>query len=154
MTIEEIFKQHDLEKKIKNTIEGVSKKPGRFNEMLDIQFVEYNSQERSVIFELPVNEWELNPVDVLHGGITAAMMDLSLGLFANTIGWLLGGVFSPTVNLNVNYLLPVSLKDKVLVKAQLVSSGRSLLTVNGQAMIKESGQIVATASGTYKVIRK
>lgn len=154
MSIEEIFKQQDLEENIKKTMEKIKEQPGRLNDMMNIAYSECNAEERTVTFELPLFEWEMNPNDVLHGGITAAMMDLSLGLFANCICRQLGGFFSPTISLNINYLQPIPLKDKVIIKAQLVSSGSSLLTLNGEARIKGSNKIAATASGTYKVMRK
>lgn len=154
MTIDEIFKQEDLEKNIKITMEKIKEQPGRLNEMMNIEYIECNAEERTVTFELPLFDWQMNPKDVLHGGITATMMDLSLGLFANCICWQVGGFFSPTVSLNINYLQPILLNDQILIKTQLVSSGSSLLTLNGEARIKGSNRIAATATATYKVMRK
>ncbi|WP_312092122.1 PaaI family thioesterase [Aminipila sp.] len=154
MTIDELFQQQDLEKNMKFAIEKIKEQPGRLNDMLEIQFVECDAKERTVTYELPFLEWEMNPKGILHGGITAAMMDLSLGLFANCICWQLGGFFAPTVNMNMNYLQPISFNDRICIKAQLVSSGRSLLILNGEARAKGCEQIAVTASATYKVMRK
>lgn len=154
MTIEEFFEQSNLEENIKRTINIRTEQPGRLNDMLKIEFVECDAKDRTVTYEFPIFEWEMNPMDIMHGGITASMIDLSLGLLANCICHQLGGFFSPTINMNINYLQPIYLSDKVIIKAQLVSSGASILTLNGEARAKGSKHIAATASATYKVMRK
>ncbi|QIB69542.1 PaaI family thioesterase [Aminipila butyrica] len=154
MSIEEIFKQDDLEKIMRAFIAERRREPERLNEMLNIQLITCNKEERTAIFEFPIYDWELNPNNALHGGITASMMDYALGLFANCICRQLGGVFSPTVDLNVRYLLPIAGADKVQIKAQLLSSGASLLTLNGEASIQKGGPLVAAASATYKVLQR
>ncbi|QAT42958.1 PaaI family thioesterase [Aminipila luticellarii] len=154
MSIEKIFKEQKLEQDIKKVIEKTKEQPGRMNDLMNVKLVGCNETERTASFEFPISEWQMNPQDMLHGGITATMMDLALGLFANCICLKLGGFFSPTVNMSINYLQPVYLNDKVTITAQLVSTGRSLLTLSGEAKITERNCMAATASATYKVIRK
>lgn len=154
MSLDEIFNKNELEQYINQAISFRREQHGRINEMLRIELIECDIINQTVVYEFPLFNWEMNPMDSLHGGISATMMDLSLGLFANCICNKLGGFFSPTINMNINYLLPVSLQDKVIVKAQLVSSGSSILTLNGEMRTKSKNQLAVTSSASYKVMRK
>lgn len=153
MSIEEIFIKSDFEEALNAFIAGRRREPERLNELLNIRLKACHPQERAVTFAFPVAEWELNPNDALHGGITASMMDYAMGLLANFVCRQLGGIFAPTVNLNVHYLLSIKGADQVDIHVRLISSGSSLLTLEGEARMQEGGPIAASASATYKVLR-
>lgn len=153
MKMDELFRQDIFEKNIKEMVSALGKKEGRVNDMLEIELVECNGAEKQITFELPVLDWELNPNSVLHGGIGASMMDLCLGILANYVCHQTGGIFAPTVNMNINYLEPVPKDSRVIIKAVMVSSGRSILVLNGEGRIKSSGKLALTASATYKSLK-
>lgn len=153
-SISKYFEKERFEAGIKKMAELVKGEGqgNRINSMLKLEFIEYNEAERSVTFEFPVSDWELNSNDVMHGGISAAIMDLSLGAPANYIALELGALFAPTINMNISYLLPVLLSDKLVVTTKVVSSGSSVITVTGEARLKSSGAVAITGTAMYKVL--
>ncbi|MBN7774179.1 PaaI family thioesterase [Clostridium aminobutyricum] len=153
-SLSKYFEKGRFEAGIKKMIQSVqSEGQGkRLNSLMHIELIQCNDNERSVTFGFPVAEWQLNSNDVMHGGISASVMDLSLGLPANYIAMEKGGLFAPTINMNVSYLLPVPLSDRLVVTAKVVSSGSSLITVTGEAKLKSSGAVAITATAMYKIL--
>lgn len=153
-SLSKYFEKERFEAGIKRMIRSVqSEGQGkRLNSLLKIELIQCNEQERSVTFEFPVGEWQLNSNDVLHGGMSASIMDLALGLPANYIALEKGAVFAPTINMNINYLLPVKLSDQLVVTTKIVSSGTSVITVTGEAKLKNNGAVAVVANATYKVL--
>lgn len=153
-SLSKYFEQERFETGIKKIAKAVAGEGqgNRLNSLLKLEFIECNEAERSVTFEFPVSDWELNSNDVMHGGISASIMDLSLGAPANYIALEMGALFAPTINMNINYLLPVLLTDKLVVTTRIVSSGNSVITVTGEARLKSSGSVAITGSAMYKVL--
>ncbi len=123
----------------------------RFNNMLKVEYVESDLQAGTATFKYPVENWMLNPKDLLHGGVEASMVDLSMGLFANCIGNKLGAKFCPTVSLTTHYIRPVRMGVNVVVKATLLSSSRSLITLRADLFEEGKDEISVTGTATYKV---
>lgn len=154
MKIKDIFDKEEFEQYISAAINLRNEQKGRLNEMLEIKYIDSDMEKQEVNFEFPVYEWELNPFDILHGGISAAMLDYAMGLAANCICRKLGGFFSPTVNMTVNYLAAFPKESKADITVRMISEGKSLLTFWGELRSKETGALSVTASATYKVLRK
>jgi uncharacterized protein (TIGR00369 family) len=138
-------------RKMAKSVEGEGQEE-RINNMLKIELIECNESERSVTFEFPVADWELNSNNIMHGGISASIMDLALGTPANYIALEMGALFAPTISMTINYLLPILLNDKLVVTTKIVSSGTSIITVTGEARLKSSGAVAVTGSAMYKVL--
>ncbi len=58
-----------------------------------------------VRFGMPLREWMTNPAGVIHGGITATLLDSVLTLAVTTR--LARGTFCTTIDLNVHYVRPL-----------------------------------------------
>ena len=78
-----------------------------------------------------VLDWELNPQDMIHGGITYTLT---------------------TVNLSTTFLAPIRLGDTMFFHSKIKSFGRSLVTVEGEVFVKSTGKLAATATGTFKIM--
>ncbi|MGE0155057.1 MAG: PaaI family thioesterase [Reyranellaceae bacterium] len=92
----------------------------------------------------------LNPVGVMHGGMSVAFADMSLGLgMAVKCGL---PIFSPTVNLTADFLTGgrpgawVESDVKVIRRTRSMLFGEALLTADGAPFLRASGVMKIPAS--------
>lgn len=102
----------------------------RINAMLDIEVVDCSHEERALSLAFGVQEWMLNPVGVLHGGVMATFFDIAMGMLA---AYLNDDVLSSTANLTVNFVRPVRNGERVTVEARCHHSGRTLTQASATA---------------------
>ncbi len=102
--------------------------------------------EKWLAFSFPVQQWQVNRVGNLHGGIICTAFDLTIAALARFYA---GENFAPTISLDVKYVRPVKVGDTMTVKATAVSTGRRITQLIGEARSEESGKIVATAASVY-----
>lgn len=94
--------------------------------------------------ECAIRETLRNGLGTLHGGVTATLVDVSVGL---AIIGQLGGRMATTVELKVNYLRPAT-SGNVLARARIVKLGKTLAI--GTAEIKDPhGHVIAIGTATY-----
>jgi uncharacterized protein (TIGR00369 family) len=88
------------------------------------------------------------PQGVLHGGITATLIDTAMA-FA-IITRLSEGEKATTIDLTVHYLRP-HVSGEVTCTAKVVRTGKRIITVSADAVNAEN-KIIATAISTYTKI--
>lgn len=93
----------------------------------------------SLTFRFEVKPEFTNPAMILHGGVSAAMLDEVLGA---TVYSLDKGAFYATVNLNVDYLRPAKVGEKLLAKSEVIKDGKTLIHASC-TLTNEAGEIVA-----------
>jgi acyl-coenzyme A thioesterase 13 len=104
-------------------------------------------EEGSLSVEFEVKAEMLNPVQILHGGIGTTMMDDVIGMTAFSLG---RKDLYVSVNLNVDFLRPAKLGDKIIAKSQLIRGGDMVLHFECQ-LLHQDGKIIAkTASNMIK----
>ena len=54
-------------------------RPARINDMLEPEFVACSAEQQTLELRFPLNEWMLNPMGTMHGGIIATAVDLTMG---------------------------------------------------------------------------
>jgi uncharacterized protein (TIGR00369 family) len=93
---------------------------GSFNDWLGLAVEEYGEGE--VTLSVDCEAFKQNPGGVLHGGVTATLVDVAGGM---AIGSTFedGGEMMATTNLDVNYLRPVT--DTAYATAEVVRVGSS-----------------------------
>jgi acyl-CoA thioesterase len=116
-----------------------------FNRLLDFRVSRVYKD--GLTLELEFGETMTNVLGTLHGGVTATLVDASIGMAV--IGSQ-GGRPATTVELSVNYLRPHS-SGKVRARARLLKVGRTLAF--GVAEVKdEHGHLIASGSATYMLL--
>lgn len=115
------------------------------NRKLKFQLEEYSFEDRTVTLSFPTEKWMLNPGGVVHGGLVSTMFDISMGCSSAAFS----GCYPPTVTLSVAFLCPVPDNDRILVNCRATKVGGRFVQMNAQAVIKSSGEVCATASGTF-----
>ena len=99
--------------------------------------------EGSLTVEFTVREEMTNPMGILHGGISAAMMDDVLGATVFSLG---EENFFTSVNLNVDYLSSAKLGEVVTVQSRVVRKGRNIIHAECQVTNAEGKLLVKCTS--------
>jgi acyl-CoA thioesterase len=118
-----------------------------FNKHLGIRLKQVHKD--GVTIECPIRAESANLHGTLHGGITATLADVAAG-FASLARY--GGQPLTTVELKLNYLLPVSGKF-VRARSRILRAGRSLC-VSQVDIITQERKLAAIAIVTYMLLPK
>ncbi len=146
----------DGQKRLKNygiasVNEAATAHEGTVNGMIEPAFVECNFEEDSITISFKIAKWETNRIGILHGGITAATFDYTMGILARFYS---ETTFSPTVSLEIKYIRPVELGDTLIVKARAISKGRKIIHLTAEATIQSTGKIAASGASIFLVTEK
>jgi len=124
---------------------------GTVNGMIEPAFVECNFEEDTITLSFKTLKWETNRIVILHGGITAATFDYTMGILARFYS---ETNFSPTISLEIKYIRPVELGDTLIVKARAISKGRKIIHLTAEGTIQSTGKIAASGSSIFLVTEK
>lgn len=103
-------------------------------------------EDKTLTFDFPVQPWQANRVGNLHGGMICTAFDLTIAALARFYA---GENFAPTVSLDVKYIRPVKVGDTLTVTARATATGKRITQLTGEAYIKETGRLAATAASVY-----
>ncbi|UBM57578.1 PaaI family thioesterase [Marinilongibacter aquaticus] len=99
-------------------------------------------EEGHLEMEFTVRKEWANPSGMIHGGIYAGIMDDVIGMTSYTLG---REHFYAAVNLNVDFLRPSQVGEKLIVKCQVIRPGKSVLHLECQ-IFGEDGKLKAKAA--------
>jgi uncharacterized protein (TIGR00369 family) len=99
---------------------------------------------------IPINPLIYNSLGIVHGGITATLLDSGMGTLANAL--VPEGYGAVTSQLNVHYLAP-GIGDYLRCRAEAVHIGRNTLIVSGE-VFRSDGKKVAHSTGTFFIVEK
>lgn len=119
------------------------------NARLAPELYSYDDERQEVTLKYPIQDWQVNGLGTLHGGITSTMMDLTMCM---AIYCYSRESIPPTVSMTINYLRPIPMEDGVLMTARVTSCGKRNATAYCEAVIPATGKTAATAVGTYSII--
>lgn len=105
-------------------------------------------QEGDILLKLPISEPLLNANSTLHGGVHATMLDMILGMVIRSTT----GTRCATINLNINYLAPITHGD-IFAKGKVLKQGNRTVTAEGEIWDEEE-ELLAKGVGAFKLIRK
>ena len=111
------------------------------------RIVSCDPETPAVTVSFPVLPWELNGNGVVNGGVSATMMDATMG----TLSYAISGGFTPTISLNLSYLRPVPAEGTMLVRATATMAGRTVICVSGELWDeREPDRLLVTAQGVFR----
>ncbi len=125
--------------------------PDRFGDWLGYRVVSVDLKNYKAEVELKIREDHLSPARRVHGGVISAFFDMACG--AAVFSTMDSKDYCSTVELKVNYLLPIELGDLLLAKTEVVFLGKRLCVLHGYAYRNGEPHPVAMASATYNVVR-
>ena len=112
----------------------------------DLTLLDCDGPSGSLTLGYATKPWMANVWGVVHGGVTAALVDSCMGI---TCG-IQCGLITPTISMTVNYARPVPLDASIVVRTRTVRCGATAGHI--EAEVYPAGQpetLLVTASGAY-----
>lgn len=109
-----------------------------------------DKEKKTCEITVPLNAVWNNSLDMVHGGITATLLDTVMGTVINAI--LPEGYGAVTNQLNIHYIAP-GIGDSLLCKAEIIHHGSKTVVISGEAF-RSDGKKIAHATGTFFIIQK
>ncbi len=104
----------------------------------------------NIEIEFLVRKEMTNPLGLLHGGISAAILDDIMGM---TVASLPKDSPAVSVNLNVNFLGKAYENETISARSKLIRQGGQIIAMEGEILDK-NGKIIASATSSLLVISK
>jgi uncharacterized protein (TIGR00369 family) len=127
-----------------NIADGVSKK-GFVKHIGGIDFKKIS--ETTFEFQSKVQSFNLNSAGISHGGYIAAILDNGMGSAAHQV---IDGKRCVTIALDIKFISASRENDTLIGKVKISRKTNSLVFVLAELFEKDN--LVATASGTWKII--
>lgn len=125
---------------------------GQFNNMLGTELWECDFENSTVTLVMEPKPWMGNPMGILHGGITASVLDMTMGLLCRYCS---GGLMTPTIGMDVQYLRAGALDKRLFIRAELTKRGMSVCYAVGSLWAEGTpDRKIATASASYYVAKR
>jgi uncharacterized protein (TIGR00369 family) len=103
-----------------------------------------------VVFSMPAHEWMTNPASVVHGGVTATLLDTVLTLAVVTM--LPAGRTAQTLDLNLHFVRPVFPNgERVTAEGVALHVGSTVATAEGYVR-NAAGKLIAHGTTTLAVL--
>jgi uncharacterized protein (TIGR00369 family) len=106
--------------------------------------------EKTCEITIPLHPILNNNLNIVHGGITATVLDTTMGSLANYL--LPEGFGAVTNQLNIHYIAP-GIGETLRCKAEIVHKGTKTMVISGEAF-RSDGKKIAYATGTFFTISK
>ena len=137
-----------IEERINKFVAGLRKEgeDRTINDYITFELVEASHEEGSITLLFPIDPWMKNIRGVLHGGILCSLFDTACGITSIAM---CGDRYTPTANLDVNFLRSLNIGEHALIKTKVTHLGRLLVNVTAEASCKETGRLCGTASATF-----
>jgi len=105
-----------------------------------------------VTFAMTPQEKHYNPIGMVHGGVTATLLDTVMGCALHST--LPEGTGYSTVDISVRYLRPVTVQSGlVIATGTLVHKGRRTATAEATLIEASTGRLLATATSSLLVLQ-
>ena len=104
--------------------------------------------EANYEFTVKVQSMHLNTGNIAHGGFLSTIADTGMGTAAHRIA---GDKRCVTINLDIKFISAGMLGDKLIGKVKILKKTKTLVFISCE--ISNSSDIVASANGTWKILK-
>ena len=132
---------------MKKDFEQISKMSGFMHHNGGLYFREIS--EKKYEFKTTIRDFHLNKRDITHGGFICSLIDAGAGtaVYRTT-----GQKSCVTVSLDIKFIAPSRINDEITGEIQILKKTNSMVFVN--CNLKKKDQLVASAIGVWKVVKK
>ena len=123
--------------------------PDHLYRKMALEFYSCDFEKKELTFRWPIQDWELNHMFTMHGGLIAAAIDTTSGALVRSLSKCR---ITPTTNMNINYLRPGEKADALLVRAKADRVGKHLANIHTECYSEKSGKLLATAMVNFMLI--
>lgn len=137
---------------LNNLLRGFNKKQKNINSSYigGLLHMERTMDEKVCHLTVPLSPLLNNTLGIVHGGITATIIDSAMGTLANSI--LPEGYGAVTTQLNIHYLA-VGKGDFLQCKAYIDHKGTKNMVLSADVH-RSDGKKIAQATGSFFIIKK
>ncbi len=121
------------------------------NTKMTPRVIAFDEQKQSVKLGFPIREWQLNPLNNIHGGIIATAADSTMGCLPYIFS---EGHDGPTIQMSLNYVAPAAAGDELIVEAAVDHLGHRISQTHCTVYSRDTGRVVATAHASFLVSGK
>ena len=114
-----------------------------------LRILPVSAEPGRAVFEMTVDEPHLRTLGLMHGGVTATLLDTAMGYAAVTTAPERHYVL--TVQLNANYIRPAWQGETLRASGEVIHSGRQTAVARGEIRTSD-GTLVAAGSGTFMYV--
>ena len=108
-------------------------------------------EQGAVTFALIPDEKHYNPIGMVHGGVTATLLDTVMGCAVHTL--LPAGVGYSTLDISVRYQRAVTVDTgTVLATGTVLHAGRRTATAESRLIAEDTAKLLATATSTLLIV--
>ena len=116
--------------------------------LMDFRVVEV--EEGRAVFAVTPAEFHYNPIGVVHGGLSATILDSAMGCAVQTT--LPAGAGYTTLDLQASFVRPITRDTGPLrCEGTVLHRGRPITTTEGRVVAEATGKLVASGTGTCLV---
>ncbi|GGH78431.1 PaaI family thioesterase [Pullulanibacillus pueri] len=112
--------------------------------------MERTVDQHRCIMTIPINELTENTAHILHGGMTATLLDTAMGTLANDV--LPEDMGAVTSNLNIYYIAP-GIGKSIKVIAEIIHKGTQTIVLEASAFRDDEVKI-AHCTSTFHIIKR
>lgn len=122
--------------------------PSPFGRWLNGKLIE--AKEGSLTIEFEVREELTNPAGIMHGGAIAGLIDEVIGMTTFSLG---KTGFYVAINLNIDFLRPGKLGEKLRVISEVIRDGRTMAHAECK-VFNEEGKLIAKAASNLALTNR
>ncbi len=143
--------QQDMENYIKKTLlpESYLLQKGIISKM-NPAFFSCDAENRCLTLQFEVQEWQLNPEGILHGGMIVTAFDTVFGLLCH---FYMQQNMINTIDISTTFLKPIPANCKYTITAKANHVGNTITSMTAEAHLSENNLLLATASCTFMKLR-
>jgi len=120
--------------------------------MMKPKFERCSYQDRTAVISFQAQQWELNPENIMHGGLTVTAMDTSFGILCH---YYARQKMITTVTIATTFLKPVDLDDTMEIAVKVTSLGRTLVSMTAEVyLVNKQNLLAATGNTTFMILNK
>ena len=132
---------------MKQDFEQISRVSGFMHHNGGLYFREISGNEYE--FKATIKEFHLNKREITHGGFICSLIDAGAGTAVHRTTNQKSCV---TVSLDIKFIAPSRIGNELIGNVQILKRTKSMVFVN--CNLKNEGQLIASATGVWKVIKK
>ena len=132
---------------MKQDFEQISKVSGFMHHNGGLYFREISENEYE--FKATIREFHLNKREITHGGFICSLIDAGAG---TAVYRATDQQSCVTVSLDIKFIAPSRKDDELIGNVQILKKTKSMVFVS--CNLKNKNQLIASATGVWKVIRK
>ena len=99
-------------------------------------------------FTVEIKDIHLNTGQIAHGGFLSTIADTGMGTAAHKVA---GDQRCVTINLDIKFITAAKLDEKLKGRVKILKKTKTLVFISCE--ISNSSDIVASANGTWKILR-